>query len=139
MLTYSEQRIADVLGRGDDEIVVRVYGADQAILETKAEDVKATIAGIDGLENLRVELPAEEPTIEVQLDMASAPSSTGSKPGDVRRAATTLLSGLAVGNLFEEQKVFDVVVWGVPEIRASETDVENLLIDTPSGEHVPSG
>ena len=71
VLTYSEQRVTDVLGRGDDEIVVRVYGADQAILETKAEDVKATIAGID-LENLRVELPAEEPTIEVQPDVASA-------------------------------------------------------------------
>ena len=54
-------------------------------------------------------------------------------------AATTLLSGLVVGNLFEEQKVFDVAVWGVPEIRASETDVENLLIDTPSGELVPLG
>ena len=138
VLTYSEQRVTDVLGRGDDEIVVRVYGADQSILETKAEDVRATIAGIDGLENLRVELPAEEPTIEVQPDVARS-EQYGLAPGDVRRAATTLLSGLVVGNLFEEQKVFDVAVWGVPEIRASETDVENLLIDTPSGELVPLG
>lgn len=138
VLTYSEQRVTDVLGRGDDEIVVRVYGADQAILETKAEDVQTTIAGIDGLENLRVELPAEEPTIEVQPDVARA-EQYGLAPGDVRRSATTLLSGLVVGNLFEEQKVFDVAVWGVPEIRASEADVENLLIDTPSGELVPLG
>jgi Cu/Ag efflux pump CusA len=32
-----------------------------------------------------------------------------------------LLAGLAVGNLFEEQKVFDVVVWGTPEIREDVT------------------
>ncbi|MEX0650940.1 MAG: efflux RND transporter permease subunit, partial [Actinomycetota bacterium] len=51
-------------------------------------------------------------------------------------AATTLLSGLVVGNLFEEQKVFDVAVWGGPEIREDVADVENLLIDTPSGELV---
>ena len=34
----------------------------------------------------------------------------GIKPGDVRRAAATLLSGIQVGSLFEQQKVFDVVV-----------------------------
>jgi Cu/Ag efflux pump CusA len=44
-----------------------------------------------------------------------------------------------VGNLFEEQKVFDVVVWGVPEIRQSEYDVHGLLIDTPRGGLVPLG
>jgi Cu/Ag efflux pump CusA len=58
------------------------------------------------------------------------------KPGDVRRAAAILLAGLPVGNLFEEQKVFDVVVWGSPDIRRSAADVEQLLIDTPSGDHV---
>jgi Cu/Ag efflux pump CusA len=49
----------------------------------------------------------------------------------VRRAATTLLSGIQVGSLFEEQKVFDVVVWGGAEVRESLSDIENLLIDTP--------
>lgn len=138
VLTYSEQRVTDVLGRGDDEIVVRIYGQDQQILETKAEEVRAAIAGIDGLENARVDLPPEEPTIEVEPDIARA-GRYGLAPGDVRRAATTLLSGLVVGNLFEEQKVFDVAVWGSPEIRQSETDVENLEIDTPDGGLVPLG
>jgi Cu/Ag efflux pump CusA len=138
VLTYSEQRVTDVLGRGDDEIVVRVYGQDQQILETKAEEVRAAIAGIDGLENARVDLPPEEPTIEVEPNIAQA-QRYGLAPGDVRRAATTLLSGLVVGNLFEEQKVFDVAVWGSPEIRESGADVENLEIDTPDGGLVPLG
>ncbi len=138
VLTYSEQRVTDVLGRGDDEIVVRVYGQNQQILETKAEEVRAAITGIDGIENPRVDLPPDEPTIEVEPDIARA-ESYGLAPGDVRRAATTLLSGLVVGNLFEEQKVFDVAVWGTPEIRESETDVQNLLIDTPRGGLVPLG
>ena len=41
------------------------------------------------------------------------------KPGDIRRQATSLLSGIEVGNLFEDQKVFEVVVWGTPELRHS--------------------
>ena len=138
VLTYSEQRITDVLGRGSDEIVVRIYGQDQAILEDKAQEVREAIAGIDGVENARADLPADEPTIEVEPIIEEA-ESVGLAPGDVRRAATTLLSGLVVGNLFEEQKVFDVAVWGVPEIRETEADVENLLIDTPADGLVPLG
>ena len=132
VLTYSEQRITDVLGRGDDELVVRIYGQDQQTLESKAEEVRAAITSIDGIENARVDLPAEEPTIEVQPDIAKA-QQYGLAPGDVRRAATTLLSGLVVGNLFEEQKVFDVAVWGTEAIRQTDADVGSLMIDTPDG------
>src|SRR4029078_8927054 len=56
-----------------------------------------------------------------------------------RRAASTVLSGIQVGSLFEEQKVFDVVVWSTPETRNSLTIVNNLLIDTPSGAPVRLG
>jgi Cu/Ag efflux pump CusA len=138
VLTYSEQRITDVLGREGDELVVRIYGQDQQILESTAEEVRGAIAGIDGVENARADLPADEPTIEVEPIIDEA-EKVGLAPGDVRRAATTLLSGLVVGNLFEEQKVFDVAVWGAPEIRETEADVENLLIDTPADGLVPLG
>jgi Cu/Ag efflux pump CusA len=82
-----------------------------------------------------VEAPIEEPTLEIQVDLAAA-QRFGIKPGDVRRSAATLLSGLLVGNLFEEQKVFEVVVWSTPESRDSVSAVENLLIDTPTGSFV---
>jgi Cu/Ag efflux pump CusA len=138
VLTYSEQRVSDILGTSADDIVVRVYGQDQRVLEAKATEIREAIAGIDGLEDPRVDLPAEEPTIEVEPDIAAA-ASHGLAPGDVRRAATTLVSGLVVGNLFEEQKVFDVAVWGTPEIRGSEADLADLMIDTPDGGLVPLG
>jgi Cu/Ag efflux pump CusA len=54
----------------------------------------------------------------------------------VRRAAATVFAGLEVGNLFEQQKVFDVVVWGTPENRRSLSNLKELLIDRPDGGHV---
>jgi Cu/Ag efflux pump CusA len=57
----------------------------------------------------------------------------------VRRAAATLLAGIEVGNLFEEQKVFEVVVWGTPDVRHSVASISNLLIDSPRGGHVRLG
>jgi Cu/Ag efflux pump CusA len=44
-----------------------------------------------------------------------------------------LLAGVIVGSIFEEQKVFDVVVWGIPEVRNSVESVKNLLVDMPNG------
>jgi CzcA family heavy metal efflux pump len=133
--TYPEQRIADLLSGLDRDVVVRVYGANGEILADKAEEIQGVLSEIPGIKRAAVETVPTEPTIEVEVDLQRA-QRFGVKPGDVRRAAAILLAGLPVGNLFEEQKVFDVVVWGSPDIRRSAADVEQLLIDTPSGDHV---
>ncbi|HET6770971.1 MAG TPA: efflux RND transporter permease subunit [Actinomycetota bacterium] len=138
VLTYSDQRITDILKGTDDDIVVRVYGENDEVLRTKAEEIRGILSRTAGVEDPEVQLEPEEQTIQVEVDLAKA-QSYRVKPGDVRRAAAILLSGITVGNLFEEQKVFDVVVWGAPEIRQSEADVRDLLIDTPDGEQVRLG
>jgi len=49
------------------------------------------------------------------------------------------MSGIHVGNLYENQKVFEVVVWSTPETRHSLSDVQELMIDTPDGGGVRLG
>ena len=136
--TYSDQRVTEILDRPSDELVVRVYGENAATRQEAAEQVQGVMAGVDGIDDPRIDVAIEEPTIEVEVDLELA-QTFGVKPGDVRRQAATLVSGLVVGNLFEDQKVFDVVVWGAPGIRATVDDVRTLPIATPSGDHVPLG
>jgi len=92
--------------------------------------------GGDQLRGAEAAVFPEEPQVEIEVDLAAI-EEYGLKPGDVRRQATTLLSGIQVGNLFEEQKVFDVVVWGAPELRGNLSEIGDLLIDTPLGFQVP--
>ncbi|MBK5267711.1 MAG: efflux RND transporter permease subunit [Acidimicrobiia bacterium] len=132
VLTYSDQRVSQILGGSSDELIVRVYGDNPQELEAVAATVTSALSEVRGLEDVRIDLPIEQPTIEVEVDLARA-QAVGLKPGDVRRNATTLLSGVIVGNLFESQKVFDVIVWGTPEIRESVEDVMALPIATPDG------
>ncbi|HKS01902.1 MAG TPA: efflux RND transporter permease subunit, partial [Arthrobacter sp.] len=91
-----------------------------------------------GIVNPRVEAPVEQPTVQVKVDLAAA-QKAGVIPGDVRRAAAALLQGIEVGNVYEQQKVFSVVVKGQPSTRNSLTSVRELLIDTPKGGHVRLG
>jgi CzcA family heavy metal efflux pump len=133
--TYLQETLSQPQTSALDAFTVRVYGEDYAVLREESEKLRQVVAGISGVVDSHVILPLEEPTLEIEVDLSVA-QRYGIKPGDVRRAAATLLSGLQVGSLFEEQKVFDVIVWSTPEVRRSLTDIRELLIDTPSGGHV---
>ena len=138
VLTYSQNRMSEVLASEQTPVRVRLYGQDLGVLQGKAAEVGQVLSGIDGARDVRVQRIVTEPTIEIEVDLPKA-QAAGIKPGDVRRAATTLVSGIQVGALFEEQKIFEVQVWGRPEVRRSVSDVRNLLLDLPDGGHVTLG
>src|SRR5207249_673618 len=96
------------------------------------------LTGTAGLADAHVQLPPYEPGLQIRVNLSEA-DRYGIKPGDVRRSAATLLSGIAAGSLFESQKIFDVVVRGTPETRSNLTSIRRLLIDTPGGGHVRLG
>lgn len=133
--TFLSKRMHEFLTGGEETVSVRVYGHDQQIISGKAAEIRELLGKIDGISNPRVEYQAEKTTIEIKVDLDKA-REHGLKPGDVRRAASSLVSGITVGSLFEEQKVFDVVVLGSPDVRNNLTDVRNLLIDTQNGKQV---
>ncbi len=138
VLTYTQERIEDIMSDEPVAATVRVYGDDFNVIRSKAEEVAAALEKIPGVRTADVEYPSEEASLEIEVDMEKV-KQYGLKPGDVRRSATALLSGIEAGNLFEQQKVFEVVVWGTPETRHSLTNVRELVIDTPTGEHVTLG
>ena len=94
--------------------------------------------GSRGSRTRRSRRRSEQATLEIEVDLDAA-ERYGIVPGDVRRAAAALLSGIQVGSLFDEQKVFEVVVWGTPEIRHDLSSVEDLSIDTPDGGQIRLG
>ena len=138
VVTYPNARIDEVLPDAGSPVAVRVYGQDYGVLRTESERVQEMLAGIDGVVDPQVVPSIEEPTLEIRVDLERA-QEHGIRPGDVRRAASTLISGITVGSLFEDQKVFEVVVWGAPEIRNDLSAVNQLLIDSPDGGRIRLG
>ncbi|MBV9689791.1 MAG: efflux RND transporter permease subunit [Ktedonobacteraceae bacterium] len=136
--TYLKERTRQVLTGSSSDIVVRIYGPDLAVLRSKAEEVRQALTHVNGATDVHTELQVEQPQVNIKVDLAKA-QRYGLKPGDVRRAASTLVAGIDAGSLFEEQKVFQVVVWSTPQTRQSLTGIRNLLIDTPSGGRVRLG
>ena len=86
------------------------------------------IGEIDGVVEENVELQAEVPQVEVEVDLAAA-ERYGLKPGDVRRAAATLVAGEEVGDIFRDGKAYDVQVWSTPESRRQPRPTSSNLLD----------
>ncbi|MEK7405808.1 MAG: efflux RND transporter permease subunit, partial [Acidobacteriota bacterium] len=132
VLTYLKERIKEVLTGTSATVVVRIYGPSLEVLRDKAAEVASTLAGVPGIVNLQVEPQVLVPQVEVSLRPEAA-ARFGLTPGDVRRAATTLIKGVKVGEIYEEQKIFDVVVWGAETARRDVGALRELMIDTPGG------
>jgi len=134
--TYENDVQAGVLAPAANDLTVRVYGEDYNQLHTLAAQIQGLMSNLNGLGQPHVSAPTMEPNIDVAINDAAA-HNAGVLPGDARRQASTLVSGLTVGNFFQQQAVFDVVVWSIPSVRANFQDVRNLPIDTAGGGHVP--
>ncbi len=134
--TYLKERIKEVLTGAGATMVVRLFGPDMNVLREKAQEVYKAMEPIEGLANLKV----EPQLLVTQLDVRLRPEASarlGLTAGDIRRAATTLVKGSKVGELYREQKIFDVFIWGTEEIRNDVAKLGSLPVETPMGTHVP--
>ena len=92
--------------------------------------------GIQGVADLTVQAQVIVPQVEVRFRPERA-AIFGVTPGQVRTAAATLIGGTKVGEFSEDQKLFDVVVWGEPEVRRNLDAVRNLQVPLAGGGVVP--
>jgi Cu/Ag efflux pump CusA len=113
-------------------MVVRIFGPDQAELRATADRLKTRVAGIAGVADLKVESQVLVPQIQIRprpADMATL----GLTPGEVRRQAQSLIAGQKLGEIYRDQKAFDVAIWGEPAIRDDLHALRDLMIQTPTG------
>jgi Cu/Ag efflux pump CusA len=136
LLTYLKERIKEVLTGASATIVVRIFGPDLTELRTKAQEVKQALTGIDGVVDLKVEAQALVPQVQVRLRPEAA-ANLGLTPGQIRNAATTLIKGTTVGELYQDQMIFTVAVWGDEHVRTDIQALRRLPIEIPGGVLVP--
>ena len=136
VLTYLRERIKEVLTGESAAIVVRLYGPELEVLRAKAQQVARAMEGVPGVADLQVEQQTLIPHVEVRV-LPGAARRFGLSSGELRAAAATMIQGTKVGEIYDEQKIFDVTVWGIPEVRHDLGALRDLRLDTPSGANIP--
>jgi len=138
LLTYLKERIKEVLSGASASVVVRIYGDDLEVLLNKAREVGKVIEGVEGTIDVKVEAQVLVPQIQVRLrpDVAS---SLGLTPGQIKRTMATLVQGTKVGEIYQNQKITAITVWGEEARRHDLDALRNLPIETALGTTVPLG
>lgn len=136
VLTYLRERVKEVLTGTSASIVVRIYGSDLTVLQEKAKEVGKVLADVEGVSDLKVQPQTLVPQLAVRFHQENA-ARFGVSATDVRSAINTLVNGTKAGEIYEDQKIFDVVVWGTTAQRGNIENIKNMTIDIPTGGRVP--
>src|SRR5205823_13169652 len=107
-------------------------------LQRLSRDVTHKLSGTPHLVDLHPQAQGLVPQIQETVNAAGA-ARYGLTPGQVRRQAAIALGSTELGELWNGGVAIGVTGWTLPSARRNLTDLENLLIDTPGGGHVPLG
>jgi CzcA family heavy metal efflux pump len=129
--TYLRERIDEVISGSSGAVVVRVSGTDLETLRRSADHLAATIRGVAGVREVRVEHQALVPELRVEPRREAAV--LGFLPGDIRRAVTWLVQGERVGDVIRQGRPVPVVVRGPHGIDTDPSLLGAALITASSG------
>jgi CzcA family heavy metal efflux pump len=138
LTTYLHERIDETISSTSEDLVVRILGPDFGTLQRLSAQVTDALNGTPHLVDLHPQSQGYIPQIQETVKAAVA-ARYGLTPGEVRRAAATLLGSVEVGEIATNGIAVGVSAYSTPATRQNLSDVNRLLIDTPSGGTVPLG
>ncbi|MDR3606403.1 MAG: CusA/CzcA family heavy metal efflux RND transporter [Oligoflexia bacterium] len=117
-------------------MVVKLYGEDLKTLKQKAEQIKETIGGVRGVEDLGVFEELGQPNINVSADRDKI-SRYGLNVSDVQSAITIAVGGQVASQVIDGEKRFDIMVRYQPQYRDTVEKLKKIAVVTPDGFRIP--
>jgi CzcA family heavy metal efflux pump len=131
-------RIDHMLSGTRANIAVKIFGPDLAVLRDLATRVEDVAREVPGAVDVAVEAQANIPTVRVHFDR-SALARYGQPAGAAAEALRTAFVGREVGQVYEGQVAFPLVVRYPREVQRDLDSIRATRIGTPSGAQVPIG
>jgi cobalt-zinc-cadmium resistance protein CzcA len=131
-----EMRFNELLTGIREDVAIKLYGDDLNVLAAKAREIAGLVSGIDGVEGVKAEATKGQP----QMTIVYNRNEIGRYGLDIKRLNTiveTAFSGGVAGNIYEGERMFDLVVRLDETHRKSIEDIRNLYIDLPGGGQIP--
>lgn len=129
-------RFNELMTGAKQDVVCKIFGENLDTL-SKYSKLLGDIAGkIEGTESIYVEPIDGLPQLVIQFNR-DAIAQYGLNISDVNNVINTAFAGQSSGQVYEDERRFDLVVRLAEEKRRSVEDVRNLLVSTPQGSQIP--
>jgi cobalt-zinc-cadmium resistance protein CzcA len=120
--------------KGDNS--VKIIGPDLNKLEELAEQVKAKLAGIDGIEEVGIFHVQGQPNLELRPDPVKC-ARWGVSTADVMAVIQSAIGGKAFSQMVEGGKTFDVTLRWPADLRNNLEAILDLPVDVPNNQVTP--
>lgn len=131
-----EMRFNELITGVRADVAVKVFGEDLSILAKKANEIKNLIKNVEGASDIIVEKVEGLPQMSVNYNRSKI-ARYGLNISDINQLITMGFAGSVVGNVFEGEKRFDLVIRFDKNHRKNLESLQNLYIDTPNGNKIP--
>jgi cobalt-zinc-cadmium resistance protein CzcA len=118
------------------DVAIKIFGENLDTLATYAYKVSKSINNIKGLTTPQVERISGLPQISIEYDR-NRMAGYGLNVEDVNHIITTAFAGEIAGQVFENERKFDLVVRLDSAYRTSIDDVSNLYVPAKNGNQIP--
>ncbi len=140
-VTYSFQypvqmRFNELMTGAKQDVVCKIFGENLDTLSKYSKLLGDVAEKIDGAENIYVEPIDGLPQLIITYKR-NLIAQYGLNISDINRVVNIAFAGQSSGQVFEDEKRFDLVVRLAEENRQELEDVQNLLIPTPQGTQIP--
>jgi cobalt-zinc-cadmium resistance protein CzcA len=130
------QRVDEMVTGVRSQLAIKVFGDDLAELKRISEEVARITSTVPGAIDLRVERLSGQQTLTIEIDRQSI-ARYGINVSDVNDLIETAFGGNEVGQLYEGQRRFAIVVRYPSEYRNSIQAIRNTTLKTSDGTLVP--
>ena len=131
-----EMRFNELITGVRADIAIKIFGEDLEVLNKKANEIKDLVENVNGADDITVEKVVGLPEMNVSFDRAKI-ARYGLNIQDLNEMIAMGFAGKSLGSIFEGEKRFDLVVRLDENNRRDLSNLQNLYVDTPSGEKVP--
>jgi cobalt-zinc-cadmium resistance protein CzcA len=131
-----QMRFNELMTGIKQDVAIKIFGENIDTLVTYATKVKSAIANIDGITQPQIEKVSGLPQISIDYDR-NRMAIYGINVEDVNHVVTTAFAGQEAGQVFENERKFDLVLRLDSANRSSIDDVNNLVVPDKNGNQIP--
>jgi cobalt-zinc-cadmium resistance protein CzcA len=118
------------------DVAVKIFGENIDTLSVYAKEVSKVIQNVEGATSPQVERVSGLPQINIEYDRTRI-ANYGLTIQDVNDVVSTAFAGKSAGQVYENERRFDLVVRLDSIHRSGIDDVSNLMIPTNTGNQIP--
>jgi cobalt-zinc-cadmium resistance protein CzcA len=131
-----EMRFNELISGTRSDVAVKIFGDDLNVLAKRAQQLAYAISKVEGASDIIIEKTEGLPQMSVVYNRAKI-ARYGLNISDLNDMISLGFAGKTVGNVFEGEKRFDLVIRLDKANRVDIDNLRNLFVSTPSGAQIP--